>query len=349
MPPRHGSGPPPDGPRRALAKGTVLLLFAVVLLAGVCVVSLAVGAKSIPLSEVAAALLGRGDGSVRVIIGEWRLSRTVVGLVAGVALGTAGVLIGALTRNPIADPGLLGVNAGAALGVVVGLTVGSGMGVAGYTWFAFAGAGTAAVVVYLLSMIGGSTASPLRLALAGVALGAVLSGITQLLVFVDEDVLDAYRFWRIGSLATRDLDDTLTVTPYVLAAALLALALCRALNALSLGDRTAAALGVHLGRVRLLGFVAVTVLCGAATALAGPIAFVGLLVFHIAQYLAGADYRILVPLSMLLAPALLLTADVLGRVLSGGEPVPVGVMTAFVGSPALIALIMGSRRMAAGS
>lgn len=338
---RHGSAP--------LARGGVVLLLAAVVLFGVCVASLAIGAKSIPMGDVVAALFGRGEDSVRVIIGDWRLSRTVVGLVCGVALGAAGVVIGALTRNPIADPGLLGVNAGAALGVVVGLTVTGGMGVTGYTWFAFAGAGIAAVVVYLLSMVGRATASPLRLALSGVALAAVLSGVTQLLVFLDEDVLDSYRFWRIGSLATRDLHDTLLLVPYVLGAAVLALALCRSLNALSLGDRTATALGVHLGRVRLLGFVVVTVLCGAATALAGPIAFVGLLVYHIAQYLVGSDFRVLVPVSMVLAPVLLLAADVLGRVIAGGEPVPVGVLTAFLGGPALIALIVWSPRMGAES
>lgn len=341
----HGSAPP-----GALWRGGAILLLAAVVLFGVCVASLAIGAKSIPMGEVVAALFGQGDESVRVIIGDWRLSRTVVGLVCGVALGAAGVVIGALTRNPIADPGLLGVNAGAALGVVVGLTVSGGaMGVTGYTWFAFAGAGAAAVIVYLLSMIGQATASPLRLALSGVALAAVLSGVTQLLVFVDESVLDSFRFWRIGSLAARDLADVLPLVPYVLGAALLALALCRALNALSLGDRTAVALGVNLGVVRLLGFLVVTVLCGAATALAGPIAFVGLLVFHIARYLVGSDYRLLVPLSMVLAPSLLLGADVLGRAFSDGGPVPVGVMTAFVGSPALIALIVWSRRMGAES
>ncbi|WP_280340106.1 FecCD family ABC transporter permease [Nocardia neocaledoniensis] len=331
------------------ARGGAVLLISAVLLFGVCVASLAIGAKSIPMGEVVAALFGQGDGSVRVIIGDWRLSRTVVGLVCGVALGAAGVVIGALTRNPIADPGLLGVNAGAALGVVVGLSLTGGLGVSGYTWFAFAGAGAAAIVVYLLSMIGQATASPLRLALSGVALAAVLSGVTQLLVFMDEDVLDSFRFWRIGSLAARDLADIVPLLPYVVGAALLALLLCRSLNALSLGDRTAAALGVNLGRVRFLGFVVVTVLCGAATALAGPIAFVGLLVYHIARYLVGADYRLLVPVSMLLAPVLLLAADVLGRIIAGGEPVPVGVMTAFLGSPALIALIVFSPRMGAES
>ncbi|APE34529.1 iron ABC transporter permease [Nocardia mangyaensis] len=347
----HGSSPPEtDGAGLGLlARGGAVLLIAAIVLFGVCVASLAIGAKSIPMGEVLAALFGQGDASVRVIIGDWRLSRTVVGLVCGVCLGAAGVVIGALTRNPIADPGLLGVNAGAALGVVIGLTITGGMGVTGYTWFAFAGAGSAAVIVYLLSMIGQATASPLRLALSGVALAAVLSGVTQLLVFIDESVLDSFRFWRIGSLAARDLADVIPLLPYVLGAALLALALCRALNALSLGDRTAAGLGVNLGRVRLLGFVVVTILCGAATALAGPIAFVGLLVYHIAQYLVGSDHRVLVPLSMLLAPSLLLGADVLGRLIGGGEPVPVGVMTAFVGSPALIALIVWSRRMGAGS
>ncbi|MFC4128573.1 FecCD family ABC transporter permease [Nocardia rhizosphaerae] len=332
-----------------LARGAGVLLCAAVLLFGVCVASLAVGAKSIPMGEVVGALLGQGDGSVRVIIGDWRLSRTVVGLVCGIALGAAGVVIGALTRNPIADPGLLGVNAGASLGVVAGLGITGGMGVAGYTWFAFAGAGAAAVIVYLLSMIGQATASPLRLALSGVALAAVLSGITQLLVFLDEDVLDAYRYWRTGSLATRALADVVPLLPYVLGAVLLALALCRSLNVLDLGDRTAAALGVNLGRVRFLGFVVITVLCGAATALAGPIAFVGLLVYHIARYLVGSDFRLLVPLAMVLAPVLLLAADVLGRVVAGGEPVPVGVMTAFLGSPALIALIVWSPRMGAES
>ncbi|MFC6012286.1 FecCD family ABC transporter permease [Nocardia lasii] len=340
--------PPSAAPAR-LARGGAVLVVAALVLCGVCVASMAIGAQSIPPGDVLAALFGRGEDSVRVIVGQWRLSRTLVGLVCGVALGAAGVVIGALTRNPIADPGLLGVNAGAALGIAVGLTLTGGMGVTGFTWFAFVGAGLAAVVVYLLSMIGRGSASPLRLALSGVALAAVLTGVTQVLVFLDESVLDSFRFWQVGSLAARDLPDIVPLIPYVLVAALVTLGLCRALNALSLGDRTAAGLGVNLGFVRFAGFLVVTVLCGAATALAGPIAFVGLLVYHIARYLVGSDHRLLVPLSMLLAPSLLLTADVLGRVLSGGGPVPVGVMTAFLGSPALIVLIVRSRQLGAGS
>lgn len=328
--------------RAPIAAGVGL---ATIALALTIIGSLAVGARTIPPAEVISALLGEGTHGVVGIVGELRVNRTVLGLVCGAALGAAGALMQAVTRNPIADPGILGVNAGAALGVVAGATLTGGLGLASTVWFALAGAAIASAIILVLSASAMADSSPVRLTLAGVALAAVLSGISQTFVVLDEEVLDAYRFWQVGSLTARPVSEVTGVVPLIVVGAIVALLLVRSLDALALGDDSALALGVRPGVVRILALVAVTLLAGTATALAGPIGFIGLIVPHLVRGVVGPGLTRVVPLSMLVAPALLLFADVLGRVISGGAETPVGVVTAFIGAPMLVIYLVLGRRV----
>lgn len=343
---RPAARPSERRPGRARLRCGAGLLIAVLVLAAVALLSIAVGSKSIPLGTVVHELLHYDGSDDGLIIRSLRLPRTALGLVVGAALGLAGALMQALTRNPLADPGLLGVNAGAAAAIVAGISFLGVTSPAGYVWFAFGGAATAAVAVYLLGARGRAATAPVRLALAGTAISAVLTAVITGLTIVDQTTFDNYRFWAVGSLAGRPLSVLAVIGPFALAGAILALGLARPLNALALGDETGRALGARLGRTRLLGAVAVTLLCGCATAIAGPIGFVGLAVPHVARAITGPDQRWVLPYSMVLAPTLLLGADVIGRVVARPGEIQVGIVTAFVGAPALIALAR-RRRIAA--
>jgi iron complex transport system permease protein len=303
-----------------------------------------VGTKAIPLGTVWDAFFTAGVESedVRIIL-DLRVPRTVLGLAAGIALGLAGALMQALTRNPLADPGILGINAGAAAAVVLAIRV-LGIGtLTGYIWFAFAGAAGAFVVVYLLGTRGRSGASPERLALAGAAVGAALLAVTNAVALLDVVTFDRYRLWTVGALSGRDLDVFWSVAPFILVGVVLTLGLGPSLNVIALGEDTARALGANLNRTRVLSAIAITLLCGAATAAVGPIAFVGLAVPHIARTLVGPDQRWLLPYSLILAPTLLLAADIIGRVVARPGEVQAGLVTAFIGAPVFIAVILRRR------
>ncbi|GIM88385.1 FecCD family ABC transporter permease [Paractinoplanes toevensis] len=309
------------------------------LLGVVVVLSLMVGRQAISPGEVIRALLPGATGDNADIVRGLRLERTVIGLVAGLALGAAGALMQALTRNPLADPGLLGVNAGAAAAVVTGFAF---FGVAdgfAQTGLGLAGAAVASVVVYLLGSGSREAATPARLALAGTALTAVLFSYINAVAMKDQASFDEMRFWVVGSVVNRGYDRLLIALPLIVVGVLLALAMTPALNALSLGDDSAHALGLGVGRARIAVAVAITLLCGAATAVAGPIVFVGLTVPHVARRLVGADQRKVVPLSMLLAAGFLVFCDTLGRVVSGGAEIQAGIVTAVLGAPVFIALV----------
>jgi len=274
---------------------------------------------------------------------DLRLPRTVVGLVVGAALGLAGAVMQGLTRNPLADPGLLGVNAGAATAVVLAISVLGVTSPAGYVWFALLGAAAAAVVVYGVAATGREGATPVKLTLAGAAVGAMLLSVTTAVLVVDTSTFDQFRFWQVGSLSGRDLPVVLAVLPVLALGAVLALVLGPLLDALSLGEDVARGLGQRTGLVRLLGAVAVVLLCGGATAVAGPISFVGLAVPHLVRALTGPSHRWLLPLSALVAPVLLLLADVLGRVVARPGELQVGIVTAFLGAPVLVAVVRSRR------
>ncbi|MDP9862364.1 MULTISPECIES: FecCD family ABC transporter permease [Streptosporangium] len=319
------------------------------LLVALCLLSIALGALSIPLDQVIRTLSGHPHSRlIENVIWSVRVPRTALGLTAGAALGLSGALMQALTRNPLADPGLLGVSAGAAFAIVLSVAV-LGIGsLLGYIWSAFAGALVASVLVFLLGKLGRSGLTPVKLALAGVAVTALLTSLTSAVVLTDPDALNRYRFWSAGSLAGQDGDAVLRILPFVAAGAVLALACAPTLNSLALGDDVAASLGRRLGLVRLQGVAAVTLLTGGAVAVIGPVVFLGLVVPHIARVLAqyaglGPDHRWLLPLSAVLAPCLLLVADIAGRLLARPAEIQAGVLVAFIGGPFFIAMVRRRR------
>jgi iron complex transport system permease protein len=334
---------------RRAGRPVLLLTGLTVGLVLLCLLSLALGALNVPLGQVAGALTGHRESTVvDNVIWSVRVPRTAFGLLSGVALGLSGALMQALTRNPLADPGLLGVTAGGGFGVVIAVGV-LGLGTLyGYVWFAFAGALLASVVVYLLGRLGRSGLTPVKLALAGVAESALLSSFTSAIVLTDTDALNRYRFWSAGSLADPNGAAVLDILPFIVVGTVLAIACGPALNSLALGEDVAAALGRRLGLVRIQGATAVTLLTGAAVAVIGPIVFLGLVVPHVARSLAqwaglGPDHRWLLPLSALIAPGLLLAADILGRMLDRPIEIQAGVLIAFLGGPFFIAMVRRRR------
>lgn len=318
------------------------LLAALLILGVLAMVSLAVGTRPIPLSTVADVLLSRDASEADFVVWSLRVPRTLTGVAVGAALGVAGALMQALTRNPLADPGLLGVNAGAGAMVALAISVLGVTHPTGYVWFGFAGAALAGTALYLLAGGGRGGASPVRLALSGLAVSAALTGLTQAMMLINSRTLDQMRFWTVGSLVKSDPATLAFVAPMLLGGVLLGVALARPLNALALGDDAAAALGIKLGTTRLAGLAAIMVLCGAATATVGPLVFVGLAVPHVARAIAGHDQRWTLPYCAVLAPILLLVADVAGRAI-GGESLDVGVVTALLGAPVFIALVRRER------
>ena len=338
-----------QGPTRLRGRATTRaagLALAVLVLAGAALLSLALGARSIPLGEVVDALRSGGSTENAAVVTDIRVPRTILGLAVGVALGVAGALMQALTRNPLADPGLLGVNAGAAAAVVVAIGLLGVTGSTAYVWFAFLGAAVASVAVYAIASAGRGGSTPVRLVLAGTALTAALTAVIYGIALTDDRLLQQYNLWSVGALGGRGRTELAAAVPFIVVGVLGAVALARPLNALALGDDSARSLGARVGMIRVGGAVAITLLCGAATAAAGPIYFLGLTVPHVARAICGPDQRWLLAYSAVLGGALLLLADVLGRMLVRPSELQVGVMLAVVGAPVFIALVR-RRRIAA--
>ncbi|MEV5845249.1 iron ABC transporter permease [Streptomyces sp. NPDC051985] len=322
--------------RRVLVWPTAALAVAVVAL-----LSLAVGTRAVPPATVLDALLHGGSSPDALVVRSLRLPRTEIGLTAGAALGLAGATLQAVTRNPLADPGILGLSQGAAAGVVLAVALGgSAYGFGAYVWYAFTGAVLAACLVYGIAARGRGGASPVKLALAGTALSAMTAGATTVVLTSSSATLDQFRFWQVGALSGRDAGTVVRMLPFLAAGAVLVLSCARGLDALALGDETARALGHRVHTVRACAALGATLLTAAAVAAAGPIAFVGLVVPHLARRMVrSGGYGRVLPLSALLGAGLLLAADVLGRVVRAPAEVPAGVMTALVGVPVLVALV----------
>ncbi|MET9968040.1 iron ABC transporter permease [Streptomyces sp. NPDC006356] len=307
--------------------------------AAAVLLSLAVGTRAVPPSAVLDALLHGGGSPDALVVRSLRLPRTEVGLAAGTALGMAGAALQAVTRNPLADPGILGLSQGAAAGVVLAIAFGLANGFGGYVWYAFAGAVLAACLVYGIAARGRGGASPVKLALAGTALSAMTAGATTVVLTSNSATLDQFRFWQVGALSGRDAGTVVRMLPFLVVGTALVLACARGLDALALGDETARALGHRVSVVRGVAATGATLLTAAAVAAAGPVAFVGLAVPHLARRLVRGGYTAVLPLSGLLGAALLLGADVVGRVVRAPAEVPAGVMTALVGVPVLVVLV----------
>lgn len=320
--------------RRLIGLGILVVLLGLVLLA-----SVAVGARPLSFAEIFHALFDPDGSQTDIIVRTLRGPRTVLGLVVGMALGVAGALIQGHTRNPLADAGLLGLNAGAAFLVVLSMYLFGFSAPSEYLWFAFAGSFAASVIVFGLSSIGTGAASPLSLALAGAAVAFFLQAMTNAIIIVDQSSLDSYRFWVVGSVAGRGFDVLWQVLPFLVLGLILALVSTPGLNVLSLGEDVARSLGTNIAASRALGIVAITLLTGAATAACGPIAFIGLVVPHVARAVTGPDYRWLVPYAGLLGGVMLVTADVIGRVVVRPGELQVGIVLAVFGAPFFIALV----------
>lgn len=319
-------------------KKYIWLLVSISLLLLIMIASLCIGAKPLSTQVLWNVLMGKEHGLAETIIIEGRLPRTLNGLFVGMALGTSGALIQAITRNPLADPGILGVNLGASLAVSIAIVFLGATQLSEFFVYAAFGALLASLLVYFVGSIGGGKTDPLKLTLAGIAIGAVFGGLSSAITLFNPNAFDQIRFWVVGSLDIRTLSVPLFIAPVVLFGCFLAVTITPALNAFGLGDSLASALGSNPARVQLLGLLAITLLCGAATAAAGPIAFVSLMMPHIARWMVGPDQRWIIPFSFILTPCLLLVADIIGRVVIAGE-LRVSIVTAFIGAPILIYLV----------
>ncbi|MDQ0942586.1 iron ABC transporter permease [Streptomyces sp. V1I1] len=313
------------------AAAVVALLFAVLL-------SLAVGARAIAPSAVLDALLHGGHGDAEVVR-QLRVPRTLIGVMVGAALALAGTVLQGITRNPIADPGILGISQGASVGVVLAIAFAGIHTLTGYVWFAFAGAAFASVAVYAIASSGRGGATPVKLALGGAAINALLVSVTMAVLTTKAAALDEFRFWQVGSVAGRDAEVVGQIWPFLMVGVVLVASVARGLDALALGEDVAKGLGQKVATVRIVGGVGATVLTGAGVAAAGPIAFIGLAVPHIARAIVGGDHRWVLPMAALIGPVMLLVSDVIGRVIFPPSEIPAGVMTALIGVPFLVTLV----------
>ncbi|MET9345961.1 FecCD family ABC transporter permease [Streptomyces termitum] len=320
--------------RRVLATSAavVALLLAVLL-------SLAVGARAVSPGTVLDALLHGATGDDAEVVRGLRVPRTLVGLMVGAALALAGTALQGITRNPIADPGILGISQGSAVAVVLAIAFLGVHTLSGYVWFAFLGAALASVAVYAIAARGRGGATPVKLALGGAAVNALLLSVTTGVLTTKAAALDEFRFWQIGSLDGRDTAVLGQIWPFLLLGAVLVLSVARGLDALALGEDVAKGLGQKVATVRIVGGLGATVLTGAAVAAAGPLAFVGLAVPHIARAIVGSDHRWVLPMAALVGPVMVLVADVAGRIVFPPGEVPAGVMTALIGVPFLVTLV----------
>ena len=319
---------------------TIGLVLAVGALAVAAFLSITLGSRSITLGTIVEAFVHHDpESSAHTVIRDMRVPRTALGIVVGIALGLAGTLLQGVTRNPLADPGIMGINAGAASFIVIGIMVLGTQSVSAYIWLAFLGAAAATVVVYGIGSLGREGATPVKLALAGAAVTAGLQAVTSGIILLNVDALNELRFWQVGSLAGRYAPVLWQVLPFIMIGTIAAVLLARSLNGLALGDELASGLGqrVRLSRAAIFGTVAI--LAGAATAACGPIVFVGLVVPHLARMICGPDYRWIIPYGIVLTPLILLAADMAGRILMSPGELQVGVVIGAIGAPLFVLLV----------
>ncbi|RWR21485.1 iron ABC transporter permease [Sinirhodobacter populi] len=331
--PRHRYGLP----RRALSVFAVALPVLAVLMAA----SLAIGSRPVPLAEVAQALIAYDPGNdLHLVVRTLRVPRSLLGVTAGAALGLAGAVMQAVTRNPLAEPGLLGVNAGAAVAVVLSASALGLTSMTDYMWFGILGAGFAGAAVFVLGRAHVSGTDPVRLVLAGAGLSVLLGAATAFVILnAGLDILDSFRAWSAGALEGRGMTVVQVMAIALIAGGGLSLMLAPDLNALALGHETGAALGMSPRRTWAFACAAVMVLCGVATAAAGPIGFVGLVAPHVARAISGPDNRLILPLSAIFGAAILLMADIIGRIIARPDEIAAGIVATLLGGPFFIYVV----------
>ncbi|MEU1973250.1 iron ABC transporter permease [Microbacterium sp. NPDC019599] len=332
--------PPPSTAtlRRSAAVRLAWFVASAILLALLCVASVALGVRAVGVGDILAGLSGHVT-TVEEAAVVARIPRTVLAILVGAALALAGSAMQAVTRNPLADPGILGVSGGAALAVVIGITLFGVSAPYPMMGFAIAGAAGAAVFVYAVGSIGRGGATPLKLALAGAAASAAFMSLVSAIMLPRVDVMETFRFWQIGGVGGATWDRIAAVLPVLAVGAVICFATARGMNSLALGDDVAAGLGEHVARTRLISSAGAVILCGAAVAVAGPIAFVGLVIPHLCRLLVGTDHRWLLPFAAIAGAALLVASDVVGRVVARPEEIEVGIVTAFIGAPFFIWIV----------
>ena len=317
-------------------------VIAIALLVLLGAVSITVGSREVGWSDIMAALLGQ-DETISQASVALRIPRTVLALLGGAALGLAGTVMQGVTRNPLADPGILGVNTGAALAVVIGIAWFNMSSTQAFVWAAIAGAGGAAILVYTIGSLGRGGATPLKLALAGAATSIAFSSLVTAVVLPRNDIAAGVRSWQIGGVGGADFERILAVLPFLVVGFVISLLSAKKLNSLALGDEMAAGLGERVATIRAVAAFGAILLCGATTAACGPIGFVGLVVPHLCRLLLGSDYRWLLPFSALGGASLLVLADIVGRVVARPGELDVGIITALVGAPFFIWVVRRQR------
>ena len=319
------------------------IILCLALLSIMVIFSISLGAKSIAFTKVIDVLLGNDPDSLDAAIILQRIPRTVFGILAGGALGISGALMQSITRNPIADPSILGVNTGASLFVVAGIAFFNITVAYQYIWLAIIGAGVTAVFVYSVASMGKDGATPLKLALSGSAVSIVLGSLVSTIMLPNNRVMEAFRFWQVGSIGSATWENIMLISPFLVVGFIISMFISGYLNNLALGDEAATALGTNVVMTRTIGALSSVLLCGATTALAGPIGFVGLIVPHIIRLIFGSEMGKMLPLSFLGSAILMLVSDVIGRIISLPGETEVGIVTAVLGAPVFILAIRKGR------
>lgn len=319
------------------------IILCLTLLSIMAIFSISLGAKSIAFTKVIDVLLGNAPDSLEATIILQRIPRTVFGILAGGALGISGALMQSITRNPIADPSILGVNTGASLFVVAGIAFFNITVAYQYIWLAIIGAGVTAVFVYSVASMGKDGATPLKLALSGSAVSIVLGSLVSTIMLPNNRVMEAFRFWQVGSIGSATWENIMLISPFLIVGFIISMFISGYLNNLALGDEAATALGTNVVMTRTIGALSSVLLCGATTALAGPIGFVGLIIPHIIRLIFGSEMGKMLPLSFLGSAILMLVSDVIGRIISLPGETEVGIVTAVLGAPVFILAIRKGR------
>lgn len=328
---------------RRSRQGRILWLSVVLLvLTGACVLSVSFGARDVQWADILAGMQGRSDTLAQAVVAV-RVPRTIMAVIAGAALGLSGAVMQGITRNPLADPGILGVNAGAAMAVVIGIAWFGMQRLEAFIWVAILGAGVAACFVYAIGSLGRGGATPLKLALAGAATSIASASFTVAIILPRNDIAGGVRSWAVGGVGGASFDAILPCLPFLAVGLALCLLSARSLNLLALGDDAAAGLGARIAWARGGAALGAVLLCGATTAICGPIGFVGLVVPHLCRLLVGVDYRWLLPFSALTGGVLLSLSDVAGRLLVRPSEMEVGIITAFIGGPVFIWIVRQRR------